>query len=329
MSWIISTGGAAVASRHGTPALRLQQLGAARGLASGALFAALLGVVGCDGDNLFKTGGAVVAPEVDAIAVPPAATAGETIEVTVSASGQRNIASIAVSFRGAAQDDITITIDPTRTPVTESIQYTIPVPVQDSLLVVSAIARDIADRASDPVSATVRITDVTLPTVTASADPVPAHLGGPLEIRVNAADNVGLSRIGYLVITPAGDTIGNVLATTSGKTRDTTFTFIVPPDLPPTSLTVVGLAVDVSNQLGTSAALVVALVDLIAPAVTILEPQDGATFPLGDSVLVRVRAVAGHRDRDALFAAHGRVPAGARAGAADRYHHRALSAADR
>jgi hypothetical protein len=127
--------------------------------------------------------------------------------------------------------------------------------------------------------------------VEASVNPTTALTGDTIRVRVEAANPVGLRRIGFAALTAAGDTVGGaaVLVPTSGAVRDTVFTFIVPAGVLPSDLTVHGVSVDVRGRRAVSAGTALAIADGSPPRVTIVSPTEFATFPIGDSVRVQVR----------------------------------------
>ena len=132
--------------------------------------------------------------------------------------------------------------------------------------------------------------DQTVPTVTASVTPTVTSPGSTIQISVQATDNLNVTRIGYAVLA-AGDTLGGTptLVTTTGATRDTTFSFIIPATTTASTLQVFGIAQDASGRRGVSAAVTVTLADSAAPVITINAPASGATLPLNDSVRVNIR----------------------------------------
>ena len=132
--------------------------------------------------------------------------------------------------------------------------------------------------------------DQTVPTVTASVTPTVTSPGSTIQISVQATDNLNVTRIGYAVV-DAGDTLGvtPTLVTTTGATRDTTFSFIIPATTTARTLQVVGIAQDASGRRGVSAPVTVTLADSAAPVITINAPASGSTLPLNDSVRVNIR----------------------------------------
>src|SRR5688572_12979573 len=111
--------------------------------------------------------------------------------------------------------------------------------------------------------------DQTVPTVTASVTPTVTSPGSTIQISVQATDNLSITRIGYAVLNGA-DTLGvtPTLVTTTGATRDTTFSFIIPATITARTLQVIGIAQDGAGRRGVSAPVTVTLADSAAPVIT-------------------------------------------------------------
>ncbi len=235
-------------------------------------------------------------PVIVSVTGPDSTRAGQIVDIRVVAQGVRPITELNIRFRGAVSADQRVVIIPAATSVTKDVQIQLPIDVSDTILTVTAVATDQAGQLSALTTAstkTVRVTDVTAPTVSATATPGATSAGSIIAIRVNARDNVGLRQVGYAVVNPAGDTIGTTptLATTSGAVKDTTFSFTVPLTITPRTVRVLGIAVDASGRRGYSTAASVTVADSAAPAITLNAPTASSTLPLNDSVRVNVRVV--------------------------------------
>ncbi|MEX0892050.1 MAG: hypothetical protein WEB88_07750 [Gemmatimonadota bacterium] len=215
---------------------------------------------------------------------------GQVVDVRVVASGVRPLTRVNITFRGAATEDLEFPISPSRNNVTVDASVSLPVEIPDTLLIVRATATDEAGEVSAVRETTVKVRDVTGPTVSSTVAPGSVGSGSTISIRVQAADNVGLGRVGYAVLTSAGDTIGGIptVVNTAGIRKDTTFTFTVPFALQPGTYNVLGIAFDAAGLRGISSLQALTVVDSGVPVVNILAPGSGATYPLGDSVLVTV-----------------------------------------
>lgn len=234
------------------------------------------------------------APVIVSVTGPDSVRAGGTVDIRVTAQGVAPIKELLIQFRGAVDRDIRVAIDPARANVVEDVSVQIPVDVSATTLTVTAIAIDESNvrSALTPQSTkTIQVSDVTAPTATVTVTPATTAAGGTILIRVGARDNVSVTRIGYAVVNPAGDTVGvtPTLVTTSGAVKDTTFSFIVPATITPRTVRVFGIALDASGRRGISPAVSVVIADSAAPAITINAPAANATLPLNDSVRVNVR----------------------------------------
>ncbi|NJD11722.1 MAG: hypothetical protein FIB01_15220 [Gemmatimonadetes bacterium] len=247
----------------------------------------------CSGDNLFegRQSGGGGPPRITALIVPLQAAENARVDARVKAIGGAGIAKINVRFRGAATDDQEFTIATvTRDTVTVDASIDLPVIAEDSVLRVEAYATDAAGAVSDIATATIRIVDASAPTVTATAGAAKVSIGRVLELRVTANDPFGLQKIGYAFVNAAKDTVLKALATVGGTSRDTLFRIQLPTTLKPADLSVLGVAVNAANLRGVSAPLALTVTDELGPEVQILEPVEGESYPLTDSIRVRVRA---------------------------------------
>lgn len=256
------------------------------------LAAALLGTAACEGDNLFTGTGRLGdgPPVIASLTVPVSVAEGAVLDVRAKAVAPQGLASVTIRFRrgavgeqqfpGTSQSD-TVTVDAT---------ITVPSQSQDSVVVVEAFATDTRGRVSEIVTRTVRVIDASAPTVTVTADPQQVSIGDTLRIRVNASDRFGLQSIGFALVTANGDTLQGspFLTQVSGVSRDTVFRFVIPQNMQPSQLRLIALAVNSSQLRGVSAPVQITLVDRFAPVVNILSPLAGDSYPLGDSILVRV-----------------------------------------
>jgi hypothetical protein len=220
--------------------------------------------------------------------------AGRTVDIRVVATGVAPIKSLEVRFRGAVDQLVTVAITPSATSVTRDVSVAIPLEVTDTSLTVTAVAVDDANNRSAITGAStlrLSISDVTVPVVSATATPAATTAGSRINIRVNARDNVSVTRIGYAVLNPAGDTINlaPTLVPTSGAVKDTTFSFLVPLTITPRTVRVLGIAQDASGRRGYSTAVSVVVADSAAPAIIINAPTPNSTLPLNDSVRVNIR----------------------------------------
>lgn len=239
--------------------------------------------------------GAGVVPTVTSVSVTPdPARPGGIVDVRATATGVRAITRMTFRFRGAVNQDVQVPVNPARTSATVDAQVTLPAEIADTILTVTVVAEDVGANLS-PITAqstrSVRVTDNTAPTVTAVANPASTAAGRLVQVRVTARDNVGVARIGFAAINPAGDTVGGspTMANTSGLNKDTIFTFTVPSSLTPRTLRVMGIAFDASGRRGTSTTASLIVADSAAPVITLNAPSAGATIPLQDSVRVSFR----------------------------------------
>ncbi|HEX7052124.1 MAG TPA: hypothetical protein VF188_18090 [Longimicrobiales bacterium] len=258
------------------------------------LLAALAALVACDGENLFdEDGGAVGKPEIVEFTAPDTVIAGRFVDLRVHAKGDRRIVQFDLQARGAIGLDSTAVVAAPRNDVTQDISFVVEPPVQDTLLEVRVRAMDQTGSVSDLVADTIFVEEVTAPAFDAvTADPTTTGAGETVSISIEAADNIGLSSVGYAVVNEDGDTIFSELAPVAGSKRDSLrFDFQVPLGTPPSTLRIIARAIDHAGFLAVAAPVTLTIIDRSEPAVEIRRPGGEATVPLGDSVLVEVRVI--------------------------------------
>jgi hypothetical protein len=272
----------------------------ARRLAPAAMLApALLGLsllTACDGDNLF-TGNPPASsfggpPVVASISAAPAIDEGGRLDVRVKAIAPAGMASIQIRYRRAVDEEQTYPTASRTDTVTVDAILQLPAEVKDSVLVIEVYATDLAGRVSEILSRTVQVIDRSAPSVSAVLTPNQAGMGDTVRIRVSARDNAGLRFVGFAIIDALGDTLPGSpqMIAVTGTLADTVFVAVLPRSLPPSHLQVVGIAVNHAQLRGVSAPLQLSVVDLLPPDVSILTPSTGDSYPLSDSILVRVHA---------------------------------------
>jgi hypothetical protein len=127
--------------------------------AAGTLLLAVIGLGACEGDNLFKNNPPVAdgPPVIKSLLVPESVVfEGDVIPVQVEAVARRGLAEVEIQYRGALNTDQRFGYELG----TDSVVINTFVEVfqrQDSLLVVTAFARDISGRISASLSDTVRV----------------------------------------------------------------------------------------------------------------------------------------------------------------------------
>lgn len=247
----------------------------------------------CDGSNLFSGETGVIQqgpPLVTSIVAPASIDEGATLDVRIKAIAPRGMDVVTVRYRRALNDEVQRSFQGRSDTVTVDATIAVPAEAADSILVIEAFASDVAGRVSPVVSHTVRIIDSSAPNVSATLTPTTASMGDTVVISVSAKDRFGLSAMGYAIVTAAGDTIrgGPSLFAVSGTQRDTSFIVVLPDSLQPSTLSVVGIAVNSSQLRGVSSPLALTVVDQRPPAITILRPRQNDSHPLSDSLLVRV-----------------------------------------
>lgn len=234
-------------------------------------------------------------PTVTSVTVTPdPARPGGIVDVRAEATGVRGINNMIFRFRGAVNRDVEVAVSPARTSATVDAQVTLPADISDTLLTVTVVAQDVAGNLSaisNAATRVVRVSDTTSPSVTSTATPTSTAAGRTIQVRVTARDNVGVARIGFAAVNPAGDTVGGspTLVNTAGLNKDTVFNFAIPSSMTPRTLGVMGIAFDASGRRGISARASVIIADSAAPTITLNAPSAGATIPLQDSVRVSFR----------------------------------------
>ena len=265
-----------------------------RSIAVVACSAAALSLAACAGDNLFEQGGVKAGggpPIVTVVDAPATVREGATVDVRVKAIGRRGITKIDIRYRGAINQDQSFPISPVSSDtVTVDASIELSDTTSDATLRIEVFATDAFGGVSAIVSRTVNITDASAPSISASVGSTTASAGGNIALTVSARDELGLKQVGYAIVTANGDTLGGspTLFDAAGTQRDTIFNIPLPATLQPSQVKVFAIAVNASNLRGVSSPLAVSVVDSLKPTVDIVEPNAGDSYPLRDSIAVRV-----------------------------------------
>ncbi|MBI4520434.1 MAG: hypothetical protein HY701_06330, partial [Gemmatimonadetes bacterium] len=166
-------------------------------LALGAAMATL-GVWACEGENAFAPR-LVGPPQIIALTAPAEVRAGQSIDVRVIAVGEARIDSVAVRFRRAFETSVGRVVSPPSQTATVDLSAQVPTQIADTLLIVTAVVRDVTGNLSATKADTVRVIDTTAPTVSITLVRSPVGLGKPDSFTVAATDNVALRSLGYVL----------------------------------------------------------------------------------------------------------------------------------
>ncbi len=239
------------------------------------------------------------APVVDSLAVPDSIRSGTTLDARVYAHGPRPLTRVTVQLRGAYNQDVTASPNPARNSVTQDFSVPLANNAADSLLVVRAVVTDAAGAVSGVVQKVVRISDTAPPTLSANLPQATVAAGRPLGVHVIATDNVGLATLGVRLLDASKSVLATGSLAVTGRSQDTTV-YVTVPMMGPRQLSVVAYALDRFNNQTLSSAMPLMVVDSSIPIATILSPDSGTTYPLGDSVLItlHVASLVGVRNID-------------------------------
>ena len=257
-------------------------------------FLALAFLAACGENGFLPPGSGGDEPAISSLALSPdPVTEGDTLTVTVQASGQRSITQMRFQFRGALVTELTRPVPDAANSIDREFRIAIPHGTgPDSMLRVDVIAIDAASIESGLVTDSVFVVDATDPSVTLVTSPGSIGSGDPLEVVVTASDARGLATIGYVVVdATTGDTVAVAEEVVPANALEATLTDTISgPAINPTSLRVTGVAEDRSGRRGISTPRQVGLEDRLGPSLVILETRPDSTVPLGDSIQVRVEA---------------------------------------
>jgi hypothetical protein len=285
MIGLIHTSGAAARRHHRRSPLLAT-------LATAALLAGALGTAACDGENLFGGGRGVAhgPPVVTSITTPDRVAEGTQLDIRLKAISTQGLSLVTVRYRGALVSERTFELAARTDTVTLDFSLQIPTQVQDSILVIEAIATDQFGRVSEIRTRSVTIFSTAAPSVTASTPDGGVSPGDLVDVRVTASHLSGLQSMGYFVLSQAGDTIAYHVVPASGTQRDMTFSVRLPASIRE-GISVVGFAVNASNLRGESSPVVLTVTDATPPELTFLEPQEGGSYTQGSPLRVRLHVV--------------------------------------
>ncbi len=151
---------------------------------SAVLFAGLVLVGACEGDNLFSGDVTELKPRIVNLSLPPAAFAGSSVNVRVDAQAGRGVAQIVVALRGALSKDTTVTINPSQQRVSKVVSFAVPLALSDTVLLVGASVIDEAGDQSSLVEGAIAAFGP--PVVTAVTGPSGIRAGERINVRVTA-----------------------------------------------------------------------------------------------------------------------------------------------
>lgn len=214
--------------------------------------------------------------------VAPAAgsafTPGSTITVQASASDDVAVASVKVTATGALSFTETKSAPAPVTPLAASFAIPVPAGAPPGPVTITLEAFDTAGNASVAVTRSVAVSDTSVPVVS-----ITSPAGGtfdpasPLTVTVQASDNAGVAEI-RLAGSGAFE-FGQARAVqppATPRTETFTVTFTNPP-VQGARLSLRAFARDAAGNEGASPVVQLDVADAVAPAVTGVDPADGAT----------------------------------------------------
>lgn len=174
------------------------------GVAMAAAFS-LFAVSACDNGNaLDNPGGGGAKPEITDVAAPGSVAAGDTMQLTVSATGERNIVRIIVRTQasaGSARTD-TFAVDPIAKTIAELVEVPLSSTLSGTSLNVTVTVEDEAGKASEAELLSIPISDSDAPTVDILNPPSPTAgdtaavgTGAALRVEARVVDNSGIAEV--------------------------------------------------------------------------------------------------------------------------------------
>lgn len=243
----------------------------------------------CDGRNLFQP--VTVGPRIVDLEAPSPVSSVEPVPVRARAVGVAAVDSVVITLQnGDFTDRQMVRGEGGRTDFVAEVDMTLPVPLRDTLAVVSAVAHDVEGNASFPVSVNIRVLDLVPPSVEVAlaADVVPR--GASTQFTVSATDNIGVVRVGVRVLDATSGVVFQDSVPTSGTAVSHEFVWAIPASQPLGTYQVVGFARDVESNPATSEPAALVVSDETPPVVTVISPFPDSLITAGDSVPVRALA---------------------------------------
>lgn len=233
------------------------------------------------------------APPVVTILAPADGTQiglGQNLTLKVRATDNVAVSQIAYTATGAVTSSEARAVTPPTTPAEVSFTLSVPAGTAPGNITLTVVARDQAGNESAPAATSVTLLDTLAPTVTITSPAPGAAVDprAPLDVTVQATDNVGVTEI-TLSATGAAATSETRPVSPAAASRSETFsvTFATPP---PTggALTLDARARDAAGNQGTAASVAVNVRDVVAPTVAEVSPANGA-IGVDPAVVVSVR----------------------------------------
>jgi hypothetical protein len=166
-------------------------------LRSVAFLAITVNLAACSGDNLFSGDSPDLLPEVVGLSAGSTATAGQAVSIRVDAAATHGVAQIYVSLQGAATRDTIVEILPPRAQVSQTVRFTMPAVITDTLLTVRATAIDRFGNESR--SRTVDVVAFGGPEITAVNRPSTVRAGEVLNVEVGVLGARRVTRVTYQI----------------------------------------------------------------------------------------------------------------------------------
>lgn len=170
----------------------------------------------CEEENVFEGGGGTgTAPEVTQVQAPSSVTAGDDLNLTISAEGQRLIAELRVEWRagtGATRDTV-VEIDPPAQVVAEQVMIPLQAALSGTELTVSAFAIDESGAESEAQTVVIAIADAQNPEVDiivpagpdVSGDTAAVATGATVRVEAQIRDASGIDEVRFVGYAFRGD----------------------------------------------------------------------------------------------------------------------------
>ena len=212
-------------------------------------------------------------PFVQILSAPVTVQPGQVVDIEVAATAVESVDQIALKLSGAVSKDTTVTVSPASKSVRQTIRFQVPALVEDTIMTVTATARDQAgNRGSTSTDVPFVVSAPTVSVVT----PANVQAGGMLNLEVRAQ---ALRKVSELRVELRGGVVRDtVIKLNPQQANVTNYVAIkLPGNITNPNIQVRALAMDRSGLLGATAVQTVAVPLSTPMTITLVNPPASVT----------------------------------------------------
>jgi hypothetical protein len=212
-------------------------------------------------------------PYVQIVSAPVTVQPGQVVDIEVAATAVERVDQIALKLSGAVSKDTTVTVTPAAQSVRQTIRLQVPTVVEDTILTVTATARD---QAGNRGSAEADVPFVVGPPAVSLTAPANVQAGGMLNLEVRAQ---ALRKVSEVRVELRGGVVKDTIIKLNPQQANVTeyVALKLPGNITNPTIQVRALAMDRSGLLGATAVQTVAVPLSTPMTITLLNPPASVT----------------------------------------------------